>query len=193
MPWRLRNSITMSRKSMLSSWSWSRSRTSGLTFERSSSGAMSAMMSRTAFLHSSLVMWGSASLLCHESLHNQRGIYPKHSERVVQDCVNSAGLDGGVEDEAGDGARRIEVVDVDCGMNHKVVKGRKIASEFQSPRGTHAVPDEALRVVNMRVGATFSENGADRLAFLDVAEGRRRCVGVHNVDVGRLQAGIGER
>src|ERR1035438_753334 len=137
--------MTMSRKSMLSSWSWSRRRTSGFTLVRSSSGAMSAMMSRTAFLHSSLVMCGSPPL-CHESPHNQRGIYPQHPERVVEDGVDLGRLDRRVQDEAREGARRVEVVDVYGRVDHQVVKRRKVPCQLQGARGAHAVADEALRI-----------------------------------------------
>src|SRR5476651_1861166 len=118
MPWRLRSSMTMSRKSIESSWSWSRRRTSGFTFERSSSGAMSAMISRTTCLHSSLVIVGWCGELGDKPLNNQRGIYPEHADGVIKDGIHFRNLARLIEDQPGQRAKRIEVIDVNGGVNH---------------------------------------------------------------------------
>src|SRR5476651_1641669 len=126
MPWRFRSSITMSRKSMLSSWSWSRSRTSGFTLERSSSGAMSAMMSSTTCLHSSLVIWEISGQSGGKPADNQRGIYAEHPKGVVENGVHPGQLAWLVEDQTGQRALGIEVVHVDRGVNGKIVKRRQV-------------------------------------------------------------------
>src|SRR5476649_1067965 len=117
MPWRLRSSMTMSRKSIESSWSWSRRRTSGFTFDRSSSGAMSAMMSRTTCLHSSLVIVGWCAELGDKPLNNQRGIYPEHAKGVIKDRIHFRNPTGVIQHQARQGAKRIEMIDVDRGMD----------------------------------------------------------------------------
>src|ERR1043165_5991413 len=121
MPWRFRSSMTMSRKSMLSSWSWSRRRTSGLTLLKSSSGAMSAMISSTTFLHSSLVIVSRAGL-GNKPPNNQRGIYAEHAEGIVQDRVHFRNFPRLIENQPGQRALRVEVIDVDCRMNREVVE-----------------------------------------------------------------------
>src|SRR5437868_14790045 len=100
MLWRLRNSMTMSRKSMLSSWSWSRRRTSGLTLLKSSSGAMSAIISSTTFLHSSLVI-GRGAGLGDKASNNQRGIYSEHPEGIIQDSVHLRNFPRLIQHETG--------------------------------------------------------------------------------------------
>src|SRR5471032_1658524 len=142
MPWRLRSSMTMSRKSMLSSWSWSRRRTSGFTLERSSSGAMSAMMSSTTCLHSSLVIWKSSGQSGDKPADNQRGIYAEHPEGVVQDGVHLGDLTRLVEHEAGQRALRVEVVHVDGRVDGEVVKRRQVARQLERAGRAHAVADE---------------------------------------------------
>src|SRR3954467_12231231 len=127
---------------MLSSCSWSRRRTSDLTLLKSSSGAMSAMISSTTFLHSSLVIVRCAEL-GDKALNNQRGIYPKHAEGIIQDSVHFRNLAGLIQHEPGQCALGIKVVDVDRRMNHQVVEGREFPRQFQRARRTHRVPDKA--------------------------------------------------
>ncbi len=50
-----------------------------------------------------------------------------------------------------------------------------------------------FRVVDVCFGAALAEDGADRLAFLDVAERGRRGVHVHDVNAVRSQARMGDR
>src|ERR1017187_10713470 len=109
-------------------------------------------------------------MLCHESLHNQRGIYPEHPERVVEYRVDPARLGRDVKDEPRERARRVELVDIDGRVDREVPERRQVARELKRARGPHAVPDEALRVVDMGVRASLAEDRPDRLAFLDRSE-----------------------
>src|SRR5688572_22971290 len=121
--------MTMSRKSIESSCSCSRSLTSGFTAERSSSGAMSAIMSSTTFLHSSLVIW--LGRLGDKPFNNQCGIYPEHPERIIEDGVHLRNLPRLVQHESRQIARRIQVIDVDRRMHHSIVERRQISRQFQ--------------------------------------------------------------
>src|SRR5471032_415047 len=188
MPCRFRSSITISRKSMLSICSWSRSLTSDLRLDRSSSGAMSAMMSITRCLHSSLVI--GRSELGDKPLHNQRGIYPEHTKRVIEDGVNSPDPFGVVQDEARQGAGRVEFVHVDRRVHDLVREGRQVARQLKGARGPHAVADEALGVVDVGVRAALPKDRPDGLALLDVALRRGGGVGVDDVDVARPEPGV---
>src|SRR5258708_6126890 len=120
MLWRLRSSMTMSRKSMLSSWSWSRRRTSGLTLLKFSPGAMSAMMSSTTFLQSSLVISSWWRELGGKPFNNQRGIYSQHPEGIIQNRVNFRNFPRLIQHEAGQRALRVEIVDVDRRVHDEV-------------------------------------------------------------------------
>src|SRR6476660_8801961 len=109
---RLRSSITMSRKSMLSSSSCSRNGLSASRPERSSSGAMSERISRISSLISAVVMCGnpnvttscqlvgeslcigvrqagSLSLRVRKLFDDDDGIDTQHSERIVQDELDA--------------------------------------------------------------------------------------------------------
>ena len=129
MPCFLRSSMTISKKSMESKESWSRRRTSGLTVVKSSSGAMSAMMSRTTCLMSSLVMFsGSVSNAKSRSgnpifLNNEGGIDAQHAERVIQDGVYPGDLDRLVDHEARHGALGVQFIDID-GRVHPIILKR---------------------------------------------------------------------
>src|SRR5678816_1334083 len=136
MPWRLRSSMTMSRKSIESSCSWSRRRTSGFTALKSSSGAMSAIMSSTTFLHSSLVIW--LGRLGDKPLNNQCGIYPKHPERIIKNGIHLRNLPWLVQDKSRKITGWIEVIHVDGRMHHKVVEGREVSRQLECTRCTHA-------------------------------------------------------
>ena len=55
------------------------------------------------------------------------------------------------------------------------------------------MPDEALGVVDVGVGASFAKDRPDRLALLDVPQRRCRGVGVDDVDGGRRETRVLER
>src|SRR5947209_4329627 len=104
---------------------------------------MSAMISSTTFLHSSLVI---CAALGDKPLNNQRGIYPEHAEGVVQDRVHFRGLPRLIQNQPGQGTLRIELIDVDRGMNHQVIERRQISRQLESPGGTHRMPDVAFGI-----------------------------------------------
>src|SRR3954467_3518534 len=140
--------MTISRKSMESSWSLLRRRISGLMVLKSSSGAMSEMISITSFLQLSFVMewrWCLGS----ETLDDQGRVNAQHTKRIIEDRANPfCGL-GLVDDQARDIALRIKVIDVDGRVNHEVVEARQIACQFEGSGRSHGVSDKAFRVVDM--------------------------------------------
>ena len=73
-------------------------------------------------------------------------------------------------------------------MDDLVVEGGQVARQFQRGRRPHAMADVAFRIIKIRLIAGFVKHGTQRIAFLYVAGGRARRVGVHDMDVLRLQA-----
>src|SRR3569833_270267 len=189
MPWRLRSSMTMSKKSIESSWSWARRRTSGFKWLRSSSGAMSAMISSTTCLTWSLVIAKAFGRSGHESFNDERRIDAQHTERIVQNSVNSFCLHRSVKDQTRQRALRVQIVDIDRRMHHQINERRQISRQLESSRSAHCMPDEALGVINVRVG-TVHEHAAQRLTFLNIAErcGGRVCI--DDVDILRSESGV---
>ena len=97
--------------------------------------------------------------------------------------VAAAQFAGLIGDEAGQGALRVEFIDVDRGVTDAVFKRAKVTCQLQGARGTHCVADEALGVVEVSALAAI-EHFAERSALLLVAQ--MRASGMRTDDVNLL-------
>ena len=126
-------------------------------------------------------------LLIFEFFYDECGVDSEHAEGVVEDNFHFVNLEWLIYDQIWKCALRVEVVDVDRWVNDVVLKGGKIACQFERAGGTHAVADIALGVVDVSL-RTVAEDFFDRFALLNVAHGRGSGVGVHEIHVFGLHA-----
>src|SRR5438445_11166505 len=162
MLYRLRSSITMSRKSIESSSSWSRRGTSLLRWVRSSSGAITLMICRTACLICSFVISrrprGRPVAVGAKKIHELRPFYnnyrvdAQHAGRIVEDMVHHGQFFRGVQHQIRDLALGVQVIHVDGRVDEALVESRQISSQCDGARGSHGVAAQALGVVDMRLG-----------------------------------------
>ena len=137
----------------------------------------------------------SLSSLCHEMIlaekgllsfsshfpHNHDRVDADHAEGVVENNPDVADVLRRVEDEVGDFAGGVEVIDVDRRVANAVVEGGQVPGQFQNARRPHRVADEALRVIDVSVFAV-GKDPFECLDLLHVALHGRGGVRIDNID-----------